>query len=250
MEYCWRDAACTHKHTGCAVLWLYSSLRYYCTAMNPITKGSNSASFMSAKHLPEEKLIKSSMREKSNWLLQKQRSQVHWRDEMSHEWSRRKEKGRMDRRVFCSKRCVCTREERWVIRDFEDCYRGRRFIPAPRSYRKEELRLVNGRVRTGKWVWEGGRWSAGMYCGIVHEVLYYNKLSVRQWDQKQLLFSRGREFVCWSSMKLPLTSHDIINNWGGSQGEIQDSDSFLKTVLQIQSGFNVQAALGCHILLA
>lgn len=36
----------------------------YCTVINPMTKGYNSASFMSAKHFPEEKLIKSSMREK------------------------------------------------------------------------------------------------------------------------------------------------------------------------------------------
>lgn len=35
---------------------------------------------------------------------------------MSREWSERSgKKSRMDRRVFCSKRCVCTREERWVI---------------------------------------------------------------------------------------------------------------------------------------
>lgn len=64
--------------------------------------------------------------------------------------AREKEKGRMDRRVFCSKRCVSTRERRWVIRDLVDCYSGRQFIPAPRSHRKEELRLVNGRVKTGK----------------------------------------------------------------------------------------------------
>lgn len=42
-------------------------------------------------------------------------------------------------RVFCSKRYVSIRERRWVIRDLEDCYRGRRFIPAPRSGRKAEL---------------------------------------------------------------------------------------------------------------
>lgn len=42
-------------------------------------------------------------------------------------------------RVFCSKRYVSIRERRWVIRDLEDCYRGRRFIPAPRSRRKAEL---------------------------------------------------------------------------------------------------------------
>lgn len=39
--------------------------------------------------------------------------------------------------VFCSKRYVSIRERRWVIRDFEDCYRGRQFIPAPRSRRKK-----------------------------------------------------------------------------------------------------------------
>lgn len=44
-------------------------------------------------------------------------------------------------------------------------------------------------------------------------------------------------------MKVPLTLRDIINNWVGSQGEIQGSDSCLKTVLQILSGYNVQAAL-------
>lgn len=44
-------------------------------------------------------------------------------------------------------------------------------------------------------------------------------------------------------MKVPLTLRDIINNWVGSQGEIQGSDSCLKTVLQILSVYNVQAAL-------
>lgn len=171
---------------------------------------------MSAKHFPEEKLIKSSMREKSNWLLQKQRSQVHWRDEMSHEWSERKGKGRMDRRPFCSKRCVSTREKRWVIRDLVDCYRGRQFIPAPRSYRKEELRLVNGRVKTGKWVWQGERWSAGMYCGIVHQVLYYNKLSVRRARSEATVVHLTHRIclLIFCEGSLHLTLHDTINKLG------------------------------------
>lgn len=84
---------------------------------------------------------------------------------------REKEKDTMDRRFFCSKRYVSTREKRWVIRDLEDCYWGRQFIPAARRYRKAGLRLVNGRVKTGKWMWHAERWSAGMYCGIIHHVL-------------------------------------------------------------------------------
>lgn len=45
--------------------------------------------------------------------------------------------------VFCSKRYVSIRERRWVIRDLEDCYRGRRFIPA-------ELRLLEWKSEDGR----------------------------------------------------------------------------------------------------
>lgn len=73
-------------------LEIWSRGYVHCAVTSPSTRTSNSASFFSAKHSAEEKLIKSSMKEKSNWLLQKQRSEAHWRDEMRHEWSERKRK--------------------------------------------------------------------------------------------------------------------------------------------------------------
>jgi len=239
----WMQCVHIHRHYSGSTEASRIKLRRACVLYRyeSIIKGSNSASFMSDKHFSEDTLIKSSLRgKKSNWLLQKQRSQVHWRDEMSHEWSERKGRGRMDRGVFCSKRCVSTREKRWVIRDLEDCYRGRQFIPTPRSSRKEELRSVNGRVKTGKWVWQAGRWSAGMW-NCTSSIVRYNKLSVRRWDQRQLLFTRRTESVCWFSAEVPFKCQNIMNNWVGSDGEIPDCDSFLKTLLQIWSEYSVQA---------
>lgn len=132
------------------------------------------------------------------------------------EWEKR-EKDRMDRRVFCSKRCVSIREKKWVIRDLEDCYWGRQFIPAPRSYRKAALRLVNGRVKMRKWMWRVLRWSAGMYCYIVHHVLYCS-ITSRLSDSEIRRVVQPLHIVCWFSGKVtcPLVIH-----WAQSPGEIQ-----------------------------
>lgn len=85
---------------------------------------------------------------------------------MSHEWSERKEKGRMDRRVFCSKRCVSTREKRWVIRDLEDCY----WWQAIHSSSKE---LQKRRAEIGEWKSEDGKTSVARREMICRHVLWY-----------------------------------------------------------------------------
>lgn len=145
------------------------------------------------------------------------------------EWEK-SEKDRMDRRVFCSKRCVSIRKKRWVIRDLEDCYWGRQFILAPRSYRKAALRLVNGRVKMRKWMWRVLRWSTGMYCYIVHHVLYYS-ITSRLSDSEIRGVVQPSHKVCWFSGKVacPLIL-GITRNWAWSPSESQDSDFFLNTV--------------------
>lgn len=65
---------------------------------------------------------------------------------MRHEWSRRKEKGRMDWRVLCSERCIRKREKMGNKRLGELLA----WQAIHSSNRKEDLRLVNRRVKTGK----------------------------------------------------------------------------------------------------
>lgn len=97
------------------------------------------------------------------------------------------------------------REKQWVIRDLEDCYRGRQFIQAASSNRGAQLRLLNGRVKTG----EMNVASSEMICRRVLQyctsciVLYYNKLSVRQRDQRGSGASAATKPICCSAAELP-----------------------------------------------
>lgn len=76
--------------------------------------------------------------------------------------------------------------------------------------------------RRGKWMWRVARWSAGMYCGIVHHVLYCVITSCLSESEIRGVVQPAHNIcLIFSEGSLCLKLHDITNNWGKSQGEIQ-----------------------------
>lgn len=77
------------------------------------------------------------------------------------------EKSRMERRVFCSKRCVCTREKRWVI---HKSHGGLLSWQAIHSSSKEQQKR---RGEIGKWKSEDRKISVEKEEMICRHVLWY-----------------------------------------------------------------------------
>lgn len=122
--------------------------------------------------------IKLSIRETEEWSPLKGWNEAWMEQEKGEE--------RMDRGAFCSRKRVSMRggeremgnKRLWGLLLWQAIHS---------SCSKDEQRLVNGRVKTGRRVWQVERWSAAVYCGIVHQVLYCNKLSIRCSDQRSVV---------------------------------------------------------------
>lgn len=172
---------------------------------------------MCAKHYPEEKLIKSSMRGKVKLAITETEESIplkRWNEAWMKQKKRKRRQEGYEGLLFKDVRL----HEREVMgnKRLEDCYSGRQFIQAASSSREARLRLLNGRVKTG----EMNVARREMICRHVLQyctsciVLYYNKLSVRRGDQSGGVASASTKPVCCSSAKVayPLTWLDNTNN--------------------------------------
>lgn len=144
----------SHINIHFVILWLWNA---------PCVRLPNSheslllpLSCLLAKHFPENKLTNSSERgKKKNQIVFYRNSgvkSIEWMKWAMNGAGEKEKTGWMEEVLLFKVVRLHRRGERWVIRDLEDCYCGRQFIPALRCWRKEKRRLVNGGVKTGKWL--------------------------------------------------------------------------------------------------